>query len=75
MTSMTLWFFLNLSLVELWPFLKLAKELDGDKVESWAKGLSDRWINNDDLARQDIQKIRFTFQTDQIYKNWSVNPL
>ena len=39
------------------PFLKLAKELDGDKVESWAKGLSDRWINNDDLKRKGIQKI------------------
>ena len=41
------------------PFLKLAKELDVDKVESWAKGLSDRWINNDDLKRKGIQKIFF----------------
>ena len=38
------------------PFFKLIKELDGDKVESWAKGLSDRWINNDDLKRKGIQK-------------------
>lgn len=37
-------------------FFKLVKELDGDKVESWAKGLSDRWINNDDLKRKGIQK-------------------
>ena len=37
-------------------FFKLIKELDGDKVESWAKGLSDRWINNDDLKRIGIPK-------------------